>query len=243
MSRTTENLYVRGVRTQRVVAAIEKRLRAEGLVPVSDGERAAVERTEPNVLRIAIRRDGLWIGIADPRGFGGFAQAADGDLEGWGRDLSRELDRSVLTIWTWDGEGFVTATRYKRGKKRGTLELPGAAKRGDDGVPRAPAKILWPWLPKKSRDASLRDGFAVVERQTGTGDPELDALLEGFDDDDGNDDELVADGDDGEVYVPMETCVSALGAAIGMTNPGLNPYDEDAQELLFRPAKPTKPAK
>lgn len=243
MSRTTENLYVRGVRTQRVVAAIEKRLRAEGLVRVSDGERAAVERTEPNLLRIAVRRDGPWVSIADARGFGGFAQAADGDLEGWGRDLSRELDRSVLTIWTWDGEGFVTATRYKRGKKRGTLELPGAAKRGDDGVPRAPAKMLWPWLPKKSRAAILRDGFAVVEsRPAGTGDAELDALLEGFDDDE--DDDLVADGDDGQVYVPMETCVSALGAAIGMTNPRLNPYDDDddAQELQFRPAKPTNPA-
>jgi len=240
MSRTAENLYVRGCKIERVVAAVEKRLRGKGLVRVADSERAAVERTEPELLRIALRRDGPWIAVADSRGFGGFGQRADGDLEGWGRDLSRELDRSVLTIWTWDGEGFVTATRYKREKKRGALELPRAARRGDDGVPRAPAKILWPWLPKSTREASLRDGFALVERATGTGDAELDALLEGFDDDVGDageeDEEVVADGDDGAVHVSMDTCVAALGAAIGLTNPSLNPHDdEEAQELLFKP--------
>ena len=50
------------------------------------------------------------------------------------------------------------------------------------------------------------------------------------------DEEVVADGDDGAVHVSMDTCVAALGAAIGLTNPSLNPHDdEEAQELLFKP--------
>lgn len=234
MSRTTENLHVRGVRVERVITAVEKRLRAQGFERVPEVERARVERTDPNLLRIGLRREGPWTSVADPRGFGSFGHAADGDLDGWGRDLSRELDRSVLAIWTWDGEGCVIATRWKRGKKRGSLELPGHARRGDDGRPRAPAKVLWPWLPKKEREAILRDGIALVARATGTGDAELDELLEGFDDLERLDAEYEVEG--GEVVVPLETSVGAIGAAVGLATPTFSPWDEGEgdRELLFR---------
>jgi hypothetical protein len=247
MSRTTENLHVRGVRVARVIGAIERYLATQGYERVPDTERARAERTVPDLLRIGLRRERRWTTIADERGFGGFGQHADGDLEGWGRALSRELDRSVLAIWTWDGESAVTATRWKRGKRRGSLELLRDATRGADGKPRAPAKVLWPWLPKKERDGILRDGIALVEKSTSTstststGDAALDALLEDFDDvDDESESESEdadEDGDDDVVYVPLETSVGAIGRAIGIEEPILDPCDErdgDAQ-LLFRP--------
>lgn len=236
MSRTTENLYIRGVRVERVIAAIDNRLRAQNLERVPDAERARVER-KSDVVRIGLRRDGRWITIADDRGFSGFAQHSDGDLDGWGRDLSRDLDRSVLAIWTWDGESLVIATRWKRGKRRARLELPRDIRRGEGGRPYAPAKVLWPWLPKKEREAILRDGIALVEPPTGTGYSGLDKLLEEFDDVDADEEADAAEDEAGQIYVPLETSVGALGAAAGMANSFFSPWDkqEGDRQLLFRP--------
>jgi hypothetical protein len=169
---------------------------------------------------------------------GGLGQLADGDLEGWGRALSRELDRSVLAIWTWDGESSVSVTRWKRGKKRGSFELLRDATRGADGKPRAPAKVLWPWLPKKEREAILRDGIPLVEKAPGTGDAELDALLEGFDEGDA-DESADEEGEDGLLWVSLETSLAAIGAAVGLEDPTLNPYDDEDgdTQLLFRPKR------
>lgn len=232
MSRTTETLHVYGVRIQRVRVAVESHLSARGFEPIPEIERARAERLEPQIIRIGLRREGKWTTIADARGASGFGRyAVDGDLEGWGRLLSRELDRSVLAIWTWDGEASLIATRYKRGKRRGRLELLDQAWRGEDGRPRAPAKVFWPWLPKNERETIVRDGIPLAKHRTNTGDAELDDLLDGFDDVD----DLATDDDD-LVYVPLETAVAAIGAAVGMKNPALNPWElEDGdEELVFR---------
>lgn len=142
--------------------------------------------------------------IADAEGFSGFGERNEGDLDGWAKSLSRALPHSVLAIWTWDGESSVVATRWKKGTQRAQLTLLQEAYRGGDGKPRAPAKVLWPWLPPERRAAILRDGVALVEPTPAftTGDAEIDELLGGFDDDH-------TDDDDGEhVYVPLETSVA-----------------------------------
>jgi hypothetical protein len=232
VSHTTENLHVRGVGLPRVIAAIEKRLGTHRFERVPDRERARAEKSGAELLRVTLRRDGAWTTIA----------LVDEDLEAWGEHLSRELDRSVLTIWTWDGESSVIATRWKRGKKKGRLDLLQEAYRGDDGRARAPAKVLWPWLPKEERAALLLAGIPLVDRATGagTGDRELDKLLDGFDDVEASE---VVDADapdvDDAVYVPLETSVHAIGAAVGMANPLVNPWDEAEGDLqlVFRRAR------
>lgn len=228
MSHTTQNLYVRGIRMARFVTAIENRLRREGYVRVPEDQRRFAEQTEAELVRVLVRRDGRWTNVASESGFDSVLGDPDGGLEEWGRELSRELDRSVLTIWTWDGEGHVVATRYKRGEERGSIELTGVGERGEDGRRYAPAQPLWPWLPKKTRDAILRQGVPLVEPPESSGDPELDELLEDFEEP--VDDEELA-------YVELETMVRALGAAVGMKNPLLNPYndadDENVTSLLF----------
>jgi hypothetical protein len=151
----------------------------------------------------------------------------------------------VLAIWTWDGEASVVLTRWKRGKQRAKLTLLNDAFRGSDGIPRAPAKVLWPWLPREQREAVLGDGVRLVEPSAAasTGDEELDALLEDFDEADRVD--VDAGASDGAiVYVPLETSVAALGAAVGIVQPFLDPLSlgEGDQELLFRPMSPHRPA-
>ncbi len=106
----------------------------------------------------------------------------DTDIHTRGEQLSRALGRSVLTIWTWDGEAAVRATRWKRGASYGSLNLLDEAYRGPDGRPYASAKIFWPWLPRDRRDVILAQGIALVTPAgEPTGDPEVDALLAGFD--------------------------------------------------------------
>ena len=84
-------------------------------------------------------------------------------------------------------------------------------------------------------DPARRD--PLVEPATGTGDAELDALFEEFDDVDEQNDESDEEGEDGFLYVLLETSVAAIGAAVGMKDPALNPYDEREGDtvLLFRP--------
>jgi hypothetical protein len=238
MSRTTENLHVRGVRLARVVAAVESRLRSQRFARVPESR---VKPTD-SVVKIVLRREGKWTTIADPRGFGGFGAHGDGDIDGWGRHLSRELDRSVLAMWTWDGEQSLIATRWKRGEMKDRLELLRDAHRDDDGVPRAPAQALWPWLPKRDREALLRDGFPLVMRARATGDVELDKLLEGFEDVDvgGDEDEKEGEGVGADpIHIPLETCVHAIGAAVGLKNPALDPHvEEDGVVILVFSALP-----
>jgi hypothetical protein len=222
MSHTTESVHVRGVRLSRVVAAVESFLGVNGFVRVPDDKRAHAERIEPSLERITLRRDGAWITLADNR---------ENTLEGWGRHLSGVLARSVLTIHTWDGEQTVAVVRWKDGNRKKALSLLSQAFRGPDGRPRAPSRVLWPWLAKERRDTILREGVLLVEPMTRTGDDDLDELLEGFDEADG---ELT-----GEIYVPLETTVEALGHAIGLSRPFLNPWspEEGDLELVFRPSR------
>lgn len=205
-----------------------------GFVRVGNRERARVERTEPHLRRLALRRDGNWLTFADSASRASFGEALS-ELDAWGEHLSRVLSRSVLAIWTWDGEASVRVTRWKKGKARCVLSLLHDAYRGADAFVYAPARVLWPWLPPDRRDAILREGVKLVTPSGGsTGDAEVDALLEGFDDAD----RLASEGvDDEHVFVSEGVSVAALSAAVGMRDPFLDPSeprDEDA-ELLFRP--------
>lgn len=240
MSHSTETLHVRGVRRAPLVEAIMDRMRGLGWTRVIGAERADVERTEPELRRLALRRDNTWLTLADAAGFDRRttrANPADADIESWGEHLSRALDRSVLTIWTWDGEASVRATRWKRGESRGVLTLLRDAYRGPDGLPYAPAKIFWPWLPPDRRDAIVASGIKLVTPSgPSTGDAELDMLLAGFDDADRAESPIDDDDDPDFVYVDESISVAALCASVGMRDPFLNPWmprDEDV-ELVFR---------
>ena len=153
MAHTTGTVHVRGVLTSRLLAAVDAHLGAQGLVRLPGGEAAArAERAAPALRRIALRRDGRWLTLAD----------ADVDaLDAWGEALSSALARSVLTLWTWDGEASVVAKRWKRGRLRATLTLLQEAYAGDDGRPRAPAGVLSPWLARAAKAAFLREGLLL----------------------------------------------------------------------------------
>jgi hypothetical protein len=237
MSHTTETIHVRGVRRARLLRAIVERMSRLGFTPVPPEQRSRIEGSERNLRRLALRRDKKWLTLADSGGFDRRHEerVRDASIEAWGQYLSRALDRSVLTIWTWDGEAAVRATRWKRGKRRGVVSLLGDAYRGADGLPYAPAKIFWPWLPPARRSAILARGIPLVTPAgEGTGDPELDALLEGFDDADLA--ESAPEDDDGDlVFVEERIAVAGLGGAVGMRNPFLDPWDpaDEDEELLF----------
>ncbi len=244
MSHTTETVHVRGIRRSRLLDAITERMNTHGWKRAEGADRAHAERVEPELRRLVLRRDGKWLTLADSGGFdrrGAVASSPDADLASWGEYLSRALDRSVLTIWTWDGEASVRATRWKRGTSRGVLTLLADAYRGTDGLPYAPAKIFWPWLPAERRKAILASGVKLVTPGgESTGDAELDALLEGFDEADYAESAVAEeDGGDDVVFVALDISVPALGAAIGMKDPVLNPWmpREDDEELVFRPQR------
>jgi hypothetical protein len=135
MSRTTESLHVRGVPVGRVIHAIEDHLRAQGAERIFDAQREDAAGSVTNLVRIVVRRDGRWTTFADSRGSG---RPAASNLDDWAESLSRALDRSVLAVFTWDGEGYVTATRWKRGRKRGAIATPHAEEDVDDDVPDGP---------------------------------------------------------------------------------------------------------
>jgi hypothetical protein len=226
MSESSETIFVRGVRRARFVGAVEAFRRANGLERVPEGAVRHAEARGPDLQRVALRRDGKWLILAD---------TLPDSASAWGEHLSRFLGRSVLTLFTWDGEATVVATRWKAGKVRAKLELLGDAFRGADGRPRAPAKVLWPWLEPSARGALLRDGIPLrAPGGEGTGDAELDDLLEEFDDvpEPGEDDAV--DGD--HVFVPIGTSVLSLGAPIGLRRPFLDPcsLEPGDEELVFR---------
>jgi hypothetical protein len=239
MSHTTETLHVRGVRRARLVDAVTHRLKGLRWTYVALAERKQVERTEPELRRLVLRRDGKWLTLADSAGFDRRTTRAnppDADIESWGEYLSHALDRSVLTVWTWDGEASVRATRWKRGKSCGVLSLLEEAYRGSDGLPYAPAKIFRPWLSPDQREAILGRGIKLVTPSgESTGDAELDALLAGFDESERAESEFDEEDPD-HVFVDESISVAALCAAVGMKDPFLNPWmprDED-EELVFR---------
>lgn len=234
MSHTTQTIHVRGVWRSRLLAAVDARMVDLGYRAIFPED---LQPGEPDLRRFLLRRDGRWLTLVDEAGFDprlGPRDAPGSDLESWGAHLSRALSRSVLTIYTWDGEATVVATRWHRGRPRRVLTLLEEAYRGDDGLPYAPARVLWPWLPPARREAILAAGIALTMPAAGTtGHGELDALLEGYDDDDreGSDD------DDDFVFVDESISVAAIGAAAGMRAPLLHPHDQqpgDERHLYVR---------
>lgn len=225
MSHTTSTLHVRGIPLRRFVSAVHERMRARGYRPAANGAR-----------RLLVRKQGAWCTLVDTEGYDPRRDAGDAELASWGADLSQLLGRSVLTLWTWDGEASVVATRWKHGTQRSILSLLQEAYRDDDRVPRAPARVLWPWLPPARRGEILRTGVALVAPAAGsTGDAEVDALLADFDDEES----FVNDVEEDEDFVFVEENVSlaGLGAAIGL-RPWLDPWNPDAavRELRFQTA-------
>lgn len=234
MSQTTETLHVRGITRARFLDAVFARMKEQGWTHVPGPE--GFDPTDPEVRRLVMRRDGKWLTLADGAGFDRRMDTygPENEIQGWGEQLSRALGRSVLTIWTWDGEAAVRATRWKRGTSRGSLNLLQEAYRGPDGHPYASAKIFWPWLPRERRDAILAKGIKLVEPGgEPTGDAELDELLAGFDDADGA--EVSEDDDPDHVFVDESISVPALARAVGMRHPLLNPWmpDDGDEELVF----------
>jgi hypothetical protein len=200
-------------------------MNALGFVRVADDERAEIERHDPSIRRLALRRDGRWLTFSD----GG----DEHDIDAWGEHLSRALGRSVLAIWTWDGEASVVATRWKNGTARSVLSLLREAYR-KNAFAYAPAAVLSPWLPPTRRAAMLRQGIKLVTPSGGsTGDEELDAMLEDFDDADRLESEVI---DEDHVFVSEDVSVAAIGAMVGIAHPFLDPWEphDGDEELIFR---------
>lgn len=236
MSQITESLHIRAFSGERLRALVTDFLRRQGFEPLGPADRARVEGAAPEVRRVVLRRDGRWWTLADSAAYGRLRLGA---MDAWAEHISGVTGRAVLTLWTWDGEACVTATRWKRGRVKARLELPREAFRDGAGVPRAPAKVLWSWLTPAQRDVLLADGVKLVEPapRPDTGDPELDALLDTFDDD-----ERAAHHELGEraaIRVPVDTSVAALCAPIGITDPFLDPWEPERRDvsMLFVPSR------
>lgn len=154
MSTTTETVYVRGTTSARFLAALEACMQGHALSGTRRLGNPLGSQPElaDGARELVVARHGKW-----------FAMASDrlDELAEWGRDLSKLLDRSVLTVLTWDGEASVVAERWKHGMSQYRLELLNEAYRGVDGTPRAKARVLWPWLPKSSRKSLLRHGIKL----------------------------------------------------------------------------------
>jgi hypothetical protein len=220
MSRTTESIHIRGARRGRVTAAIDERMRLLGYRRVARTKEDLGERR-----RIILRREGKWLSFVDDAGT---------DLRKWGEHLSRALERSVLTLWTWDGEASVVATRWREGQPRHVLTLLDDAFRGSDGLAYAPAKVLWPWIQSAQREAILARGIALMMPSATTGDDELDELLEGFDEDDSQGDTPL-EQEEGSVFVNEHVSVLAIAATVGMRNPWIDTNSPRAgdRELIY----------
>jgi hypothetical protein len=230
MSHTTETLYIRGCKRERVLDAITQIMRNAGLEPTKESEGAR---------RLLLRRDGPWLCLADEKSYRSESRLRSSVIDAWATVLSRKLLRSVLVIWTWDGEASVRATRYKSGKSCGSLTLLQQAYRDKQGRVHVPAKIFWPWLPPSDRPDVLRSGIPLKAPLNPTRDAELNTLLDEFEEPDD------ADSDDSDdIYVDLETSVSAIAHAIGIRRPLLAPPFDDSEEdsrsdttLLFRRAQ------
>jgi predicted DNA-binding WGR domain protein len=238
MSRTTGSLHIRKFPRSRLVAIVTSLLEGEGLAP-APSKAASV--------RVVLRRDGDFWSVASTQWYSGFARSPTGDVGDWGKRISALTGRAVLTIWTWDGEASVVATRWKRGVAKAELTLLDQAFRGDDGIPRAPARVLWPWLDRRVRPRVLKEGIALLapSAEVVTGDAELDALLAGFDDDEELEVEDSVD-EAGEVFVSEDTSVCAIAAAIGMKDPLFDPWGERKGDVVLsfaRKGAATAPAR
>jgi hypothetical protein len=228
MSHTTEALYLRGTTKARVEEAIVKVMDKAGFERLAYAEDAGVRP----VRRLLLRRSGAWLCFADEKSDDRMkGLLAPPVIDAWGRVLSQILSRSVLVVWTWDGEASLRATRYKRGKVRGNLSLLDQLYRDSKGQVRAPAKVFWPWLPRGERAQILGDGIAMDYAASSTGDPELDNLIAGFRDDLGDD-----PGDGESIYVGLDTSIPALANAIALRRPFIShPFDhaKPRDDLLF----------
>jgi len=243
--RISETFHVRGVRRASLIDVLVERMRESGWA------RCAVDPAEGPKRELLVRPDGKWLTVADATAHGSASArkaTPDSRVDSWGKHVSRALGRSVLAIrMQEETQPTLRATRFRDGSARGVLSLMKDAYRAN-GLPHAPAKILVTWLPRAERDAILASGIALVEpgRMVGrgrsrrrvppqvTGDAELDALLDGFDDADRVESEVA--GEDFTVWVDELVALRALGAAVGMMNPFLYPSataDGD-EKLVFR---------
>jgi hypothetical protein len=237
MSQITESLHIRAFSGPKLEALVKDFLLEQGFEYVEPADRARVERTEPELRRIALRRDGRWWTLADSASYG--RPQPGGAMEAWASHISSVTGRAVLALWTWDGEACVTATRWKRGRVKAKLELLRDAFRDEAGVPRAPAKVLWSWLTPEQRERLLTDGVKLVEpaARPDTGDADLDALLDSFDDDERAAHHELGDGD--AIYVPIDTSVAALCAPVGIGDPFVDPWEPEAGDvaMVFKPSR------
>ena len=183
MSTTTECVYVRGTTAKRLRRAILDTMRARGLA--FHGERQqgnpfteSPPPRPPQAREVSILRHGRWFAIQS---------AALDEVDLWGKALSTSLERSVLAVWTWDGEAVLVASRWKGGVVRLKLQLPRERHRDGKGALRAPARVLRPWLAPASRAKVLREGILLRDAIPGAEDDQdefvseeesLDALLD-----------------------------------------------------------------
>jgi hypothetical protein len=158
MSRTTETSYVHGTTSTKLLSALEAMMPGFELTATRPmGDPFGDQPELPDGARqLVVARSGKWFAVASDR--------VD-EINAWGRGLSKSIGRSVLTVFTWDAEPSVVAERWKAGISRVRLELLDDAYRGADGRPYAPAKVLWPWLPKDKRG----DGVKLSKRRTDDG--------------------------------------------------------------------------
>jgi len=155
MPTTTETALVWGTTSTKLLLAIDELLPGFALHSTQAMGNPFVD-PEPdfpaNTRQVPIARKGSWFSV-------GTEQL--GNLDVCGKKLSKSLGRSVLTVGTSDDEASLWAKRWKHGRVLAELALLEEAYRGPGGRPRAPAKALWPWLPKSARTTILREGIQL----------------------------------------------------------------------------------
>lgn len=165
MPTTTETALVWGTTSTKLLRAIDELL--PGFVlhsthamgnPFVDPEPELPARAR----QVPIARKGSWFSV-------GTEQL--GTLDVCGKKLSKTLGRSVLTVGTSDDEASLWAKRWKHGRVLAELTLLAEAYRGPGDRPHAPAKVLWPWLPKNARTKILREGIQLSAKRGKKGEP------------------------------------------------------------------------
>jgi len=165
MPTTTETALVWGTTSTKLLLAIDELLPGFALHsthamgdPIVDPE----PDLPANARQVPIARKGSWFSV-------GTEQL--GNLDACGKKLSKSLGRSVLTVGTSDDEASLWAKRWKHGRVLAELALLEEVYRGPGGRPRAPAKVLWPWLPKNARTTVLREGIQLSAKPATKNEP------------------------------------------------------------------------
>lgn len=146
MATPTETMYVRGTTSARMLAALETIMNEAGFELHGTRLSGKAKPAPEGARGIVLLRRGRWFAVASDR---------RKELEAWGRALSEQLARSVLTVVA-DGESAVLAHRWRDGESRAKVKFVDDSPRG--GL----SKLLGPWLGAERRTATLPDATTAA---------------------------------------------------------------------------------